>query len=59
MDTFTKRRVRKGMSRRELARLAGCSDVHLMLVERGQRPLSDKVARKLDQALRRSQATGK
>ena len=44
-------RYREGMSQKELARRSGVSQENISRMERGRRPIGDKVAKKLAKAL--------
>ena len=45
-------RVKRGYLQQELAWIAGISNGHLSRIERGVKPLSDKMARKIGKALK-------
>ena len=57
--TLTSLRKKRGFTQRQLAKLAGVTAQYISLLERGERPVTERVGRKLMGPLKCSlQATG-
>ncbi|MEB3100202.1 helix-turn-helix domain-containing protein [Ferviditalea candida] len=50
-DIFTKSRILKGLSQRELARQSGLSHGYISLIERGNKSIGPKAAKKVSEIL--------